>query len=315
VTPVFMFYLHKKFNRAYRQQVNMLVENMIERIRIMHAKGHRIIRHEDDITQLSKIILACSLSRYIRLFPINGKRKTKQLHDAFVSGYYLGLAYLLADHGLDHPNMDADKRRDFHETILRSLLSQPIDEEKYADINFVCKAAHAELPPNQFGGHYAILYHLQKIQYDDSCFRFTDFSDDEIVEKLTLLALKTHFSLYAIQMRYEEMPLAESIHEHLLYSLLVQLDDDLRDVAKDKSEGIRTFFSQAWTETSFHPHGLYLKLVERMCVINPKLDWLYIDYLKHLQPSEKSFDQDKINQFLQKLIGKTGRDILTLCER
>jgi hypothetical protein len=310
VLPVFSFYLQKKLKRHYAKLVKVHLQETLERLRGLSASGHIIIRNEDDISQLAKIILACMLSRYIQLYPIFGRLKKRQMRNAYLSGYYLGLAYLISDHGLDHPQMDAESRHALHDAILKALVHEPIEEPEFAVIEKLRKDAHTELPASEFPNHYAILYHLQRAQFDDAQFTFNRFDDEEVIEKLTLLALKTHLSLFAIQMRYDEMNLIDSLNDHLLYSLLVQLDDDMRDVQKDQSENIRTFFTQPWTESDFNPHALYLKLVERMCSINPKLKWLYMDYFAHQEKKTQRLDEEKINTFLEKLTGIQGRDLL-----
>ena len=91
----------------------------------------------------------------------------------------------------------------------------------------------------------------------------------------------------------------------------MQLDDDLRDIEKDTAENRRTFYNKEWTESSFNPHSLYLKLVEKICEKNPDLHWLNADYFMHQsrELASPSLDHEKIKVFLKKITGYNLEDI------
>jgi hypothetical protein len=238
--------------------------------------------------------------------------RKEKLHYAYVAGFYYGLAYIISDKTLDNPNLDFSQKEKFHQEILSALSDESASGVSNHLLKEVIQMARQELPTDLFESQYRLLFFLQCVQFEEYFYAIRQGSDDEIIDKLTLSALKTHLSLYTIQSFSTRFTLTETIQKHIKYSLLVQQDDDLRDVEKDKKENIKTFFSQPWSHPRFSPHGLYLALVKELCAENKHLVWLFTDYFKHLSKKEEEtgLDHEKIMVFIKKVAGFDPKDLV-----
>jgi hypothetical protein len=312
VIPLLSFYIGKKLSGDYKNTVQKYRKDFTMRLNAFSKKHPDVVFDKEAISQMVKLILACYITTFINLPLFSVQSRKKKLHDAYLAGFYYGLAYVISDRTLDDPSISPEQKKDFHEQILSGLSNSNkmlITDGLLSDLISMAREA---LPVETFENQYRLLFYLQCVQFDEYFYSINEGSDDEIIDKLTLSALKTHLSLFTIQSFSTNRTLEESIQEHIKYSLLVQLDDDLRDMDKDRKENITTFFSQPWTHQTFSPHGLYLSLVKDICQQNKKLSWLFSDYFKHLSKKEKdaSFDQEKIALFVQKMIGVDPGNII-----
>lgn len=303
------FYLFMIFDRRYKKLIHEYRDNLIFRLRQFHLSVPQVTIDEEAMMQMLKIISACTLSTYIEQPLRYGKNRSSELKDAYVLGYYLGISYLLDEYEMDNPKISSAVKEKFHQEVIKVLCNEIPENfvHKNAGIKYLKTNAEQDIPFDKYKDKYRILYLLQCAQNDDHCFTFSDFSDKEIIEKIALIGLKTHMSLYAVQLK-QRKSVFETAGEYLLYSLLVQLDDDMRDYFKDKADNVRTLFTTEWKENGFNPHTLYLTLVEHFCKKNHSLKWLYIDYqchLKKMQTNDGSerLDNIKISAFIDFLYG------------
>jgi hypothetical protein len=304
VLPVFSFYAHKKLNKNYRKLVHIYSQDMVARLVEMRRLKPDLIGSEADFAQVVKLTLATCIQCYIHLPFLKGRNSWNRLHTAYVAGFYLGVAYLISEGILDRWECDDSEREALHVELLRMLRDPAHYSGNNALLEFVASRIAHELPPDRFFQEYSLLYALQSTQFLDRKFVFRTYGVDEIRERATLLALKSHLSLFAIHAFSKRSNLTDSLRQHLLYSFLVQIDDDLRDAAKDRAEGIRTFFSEPWRESTFAPHAMYLALVDSLCARYPHLSWLYMDYAHTClkEGHEQSLDHVKLVTFVQKTL-------------
>lgn len=292
------FYLFMIFDRRYSKIIQQYHDDLIIRLREFHASTPQVSIDEEAIMQMLKIISACTLSTYIEQ-PLNyGSNRSSELKDAYLLGYYLGISYLLDEYTLDNPQLSGIVKEKFHQEVIKALCDEMPVEFSFENngINYLKSNAEKDIPFEKYKDKYRILYLLQRAQYEDHSFRFNDFSDDEIIEKIALIGLKTHMSLYAVQLR-QKKSVKETVEEFLLYSLLVQLDDDMRDYFKDKADKVETLFTVNWQNTAFNPHSLYLSLVDHFCHRNRWLKWLYMDYLSHLKKMKNGDDSERLDNY------------------
>ena len=311
IIPVFHFYILKKIGSRYNKKIETYQIDFIHRISEIKVKIPDLIEKEEDLSQVIKLIMACSLSCYIHLPFFKKKSHKMKLHKAYLAGFYYGIAYLISDKALDSTKLSLLQKEELHFELLH-LLADPVNYKSNNSVILVLSQfINEDLPVKDFNKQYELLFSLQSVQYEEMNFKYTTFSDSEIIEKITLLALKTYLSLFIIQSFIQNEKIETSIKKHLQYSLLVQLDDDLRDIEKDTAENRRTFYNKEWTESSFNPHSLYLKLVEKICEKNPDLHWLNADYFMHQsrELASPSLDHEKIKVFLKKITGYNLEDI------
>ncbi|MFO0415159.1 MAG: hypothetical protein ACK50E_05855 [Bacteroidota bacterium] len=311
VLPIFKYYFIKKYSRRYKYVIENYSKDFMKRILKLQSDFPDLIEREQDLSQVLKLITASCITCYINLPFFKKKAHKEKLHRAFLAGYYYGVAYLVSDKSLDSPYVSFQDKKEFHFSLLRILACPSRYQSDNKLLNSLQDLINKELPSEEFSKQYELLFFLQSVQFEDSTFCFELYNDEELIDKITLLALKTHLSLFTIQSFNTDLSLEDSILKHLKYSLLVQLDDDLRDVEKDRDEKIRTFFTTEWKETTFSPHSLYLALVKDICLQNPKLHWLYADYFLHLkkESGSPSLDHEKIQMFLKKTTGIELKDI------
>lgn len=313
------FYLFMRLDGRYKRIINDYRTDLVKRLMHFHASVPEVAIDEEALMQMLKIISACTLSTYIEQPLRYGKARAAELKDAYLQGFYLGISYLLDEYAMDNPQLPLNFKQQFHEEVIQALSNeiQPENEFKNSSISYLKTSAEKDLPFKKYKDKYRILYLLQRAQYDDHCFKFSDFSDKEVIQKIALIGLKTHMSLYAVQLK-QGKSVFETAREFLLYSLLVQLDDDMRDYFRDKADNVQTLFTTEWKNTGFNPHTLYLALVEHFCDKNHSLKWLYMDYLSHLKKIEnndsgESLDSKKIRAFIDFLyrfnLKEMGEDV------
>lgn len=292
------FYLFMVFDRRYKKIIQQYRDDLIIRLREFHASTPQVSIDEEAIMQMLKIISACTLSTYIEQPLRYGSNRSSELKDAYLLGYYLGISYLLDEYAMDNPKLSGSVKEKFHQEVIKALCNEMPAEISFENggINYLKSNAEKDIPFHKYKDKYRILYLLQRAQYDDHSFRFNDFSIDEIVEKIALIGLKTHMSLYAVQLK-QKKSVKETVKEFLLYSLLVQLDDDMRDYFKDKADKVETLFTVNWQNTDFNPHSLYLSLVDHFCYRNRSLKWLYMDYLSHLKKMKTGDDSESLDNY------------------
>lgn len=298
--PVFDFYLRKKFSSSYNKIIFEFKNDFVKRCRNIRRLFPNLISTEEDVSQVIKLIMACTLTTYIT-YPINASRKEK-LKKSYMSGFYLGIAYLIGDKHLDSPETSDQEKLILHNDILNFLSDPRNNRCQHPLICAFAKEVIEHFDPDIHQTQYDLLFYLQKIQYEDLQFQLNDTSMESIIEKTISTGLKTFLSLQAVQSCGNKFDMNHNFEINFLYSLLVQLDDDLRDIKKDRDHNIRTFFSQPISQENFSPHLLYLELVKIFVEKNKQLSWLYSDYFMHLENNEKSrgIDHDKIRLFIEK---------------
>ena len=310
--PVFYFYMGKKWGPSYRKTIHHYRQDLTSRLVAFSKKHPEISFDEDAVCQIMKVILACYITTFINLPLLSFKLRREKLHYAYVAGFYYGLAYIISDKTLDNPHLQLAEKEQFHQQILSALSDESASDVSNDLLRDVIQMARQELPTDLFESQYRLLFFLQCVQFEEYFYNIETGSDDELIDKITLSALKTHLSLYTIQSFSTRFSLTETIQKHIKYSLLVQQDDDLRDVEKDKKENIKTFFSQPWNHPRFSPHVLYLALVKELCAENKHLVWLFTDYFKHLskKEDETGLDHEKIMVFIQKVAGFDPKELV-----
>jgi hypothetical protein len=309
ILPVFHFYLTKKFSRSYDKAILDYRSDFIARTRNIVKLFPKLIETEEDVSQIIKLIMACTLTTYVS-YPIfslpNGK-----LRLSYMSGFYLGIAYLISDKILDDKNISKEDKNDLHVEILNFLASPQKVEVKHPLLKAFASEVVVEFDPVACRSQYEILYYLQRIQFEDAQFELDDKSIESIKEKTVYSGLKTYLSLLAVRSCGRDFDMFQNFDTNFLYSLLVQLDDDLRDIRKDQEHGIRTFYSEPMQADLFSPHRLYLALVAIFVGKNKQLSWMYSDYFSHLNKThdQNSLDHDKIMMFVEKTTASDLKDI------
>lgn len=313
--PVFDFYLRKKFSQSYKIIIGTYKNDFIRRCQNVRSLFPNLIETEEDISQIIKLIMACTLTTYIT-YPIYVSRKA-QLEKSYLSGFYLGIAYLIGDKHLDNSENSHAEKFLLHNDIL-NFLSDPLHHQtKHALIHTFAQEVTQHFDPDIYQTQYNLLFYLQKIQYEDQQFKLDDTSMESIIQKTINSGLKTFLSLHAVQSCGKKFDMYRNFEINFLYSLLVQLDDDLRDIKKDREHNIRTLFSQPISHNNFSPHLLYLQLVGIFVQKNKQLSWLYADYFLHLKNKERfrGIDHNKIALFIEKTtpfkLSDIARSILT----
>lgn len=309
ILPVFDFYFRKKFSSSYSAVIDVHNKDFINRCKKIRKLFPDIISTEEDISQVIKLIMACTLTTYIS-FPIFSSRR-EQLKKAYLSGFYLGLAYLIGDKHLDSPTTEAHEKNMLHKDILNFLSDPKNYQPQHPLIVAFAQEVIEHFDPEIYRTQYDILFYLQKIQFEDLQFQESTASIDVVKEKCINTGLKTFLSLQAVQSCGKNFDIDRNFEVNFLYSLLVQLDDDLRDVKKDSEHNIRTLFSHSYGDENFSPHLLYLAVVKIFVEKNKQLSWLYSDYFLHLENKEKlrGLDHDKINLFIEKTTSLKLQDI------
>jgi hypothetical protein len=223
----------------------------------------------------------------------------------------LGIAYLISDKILDDKNNSKEDKNDLHVEILNFLASPQKVEVKHPLLKAFASEVVVEFDPVACRSQYEILYYLQRIQFEDAQFELDDKSIESIKEKTVYSGLKTYLSLLAVRSCGRDFDMFQNFDTNFLYSLLVQLDDDLRDIRKDQEHGIRTFYSEPMQADLFSPHRLYLALVAIFVGKNKQLSWMYSDYFSHLNKThdQNSLDHDKIMMFVEKTTASDLKDI------
>lgn len=298
--PVFDFYIRKKFSLSYNTIIDEYKSDFVKRCRHIRSLFPNIISTEEDISQIIKLIMACTLTTYIT-YPIYSSRK-EQLKKSYLSGFYLGLAYLIGDKHFDSPEISDQEKLMLHNDILNFLSDPRNNRCQHPLICAFAKEVIEHFDPDIYQTQYDLLFYLQKIQYEDLQFQLDDSSMESIIEKSIGSGLKTFLSLQAVQSCGKNFDMDRNFESNFLYSLLVQLDDDMRDVKKDYDHNIQTLFSHSFRQENFSPHLLYLELVKIFVEKNKQLSWLYSDYFMHLENrgNLRSMDHDKIKSFIEK---------------
>ena len=309
ILPVFDFYLTQKFYPSYNKVISTYKDDFIQRSRNIRQIFPDLIETEEDVSQIIKLIMACTLTTYIS-HPIFTVKKERLKH-SYLAGFYLGIAYLISDKILDNKNITITEKFYLHNEILKFLSNPQNAVVEHPLIKpFACQVI-SEFEPKSSITQYELLYHLQRIQFEDALFIFNEKSIDSIKEKTVNSGLKTFLSLQAVQSCGRDFDMFKNFQTNFLYSLLVQLDDDLRDIKKDREQGIRTFFSDSIESEHFSPHKLYLALVAIFVGKNKQLTWMYTDYFAHLKNpnNQGSLDHDKIILFLEKTTSCNLKDL------
>jgi hypothetical protein len=309
--PVFDFYLRKKLSASYSRTIDEFKKDFITRCQHIRSLFPNIISTEEDISQIIKLIMACTLTTYIT-YPIYSSRK-EQLKKSYLCGFYLGIAYLIGDKHLDNPEISDQEKRMLHDDILNFLSDPRNNRCRHPLICAFADEVIEHFDPDLYQTQYDLLYYLQKIQYEDLQFKLDDTSVESIIEKNINSGLKTFLSLQAVQSCGKDFDMHRNFESNFLYSLLVQLDDDMRDIKKDRDHRIQTLFTHSFDEADFSPHVLYLELVNILVEKNKQLSWLYSDYFMHLENREnlRSMDHDKIKLFIKKTTSFTLEDVAT----
>ncbi len=307
--PVFDFYVRKKFTFTYDAIIEKYKRDFINRCQNIRGLFPNLISTEEDISQIIKLIMACTLTTYIS-YPIYSSRK-EHLKKSYLSGFYLGIAYLIGDKHLDSPEISDEEKLILHNDIL-NFLSDPRNYRcQHPLICTFSKEVIEHYGPDIYQSQYDLLFYLQKIQYEDLRFELDDNSIESIIEKCINTGLKTFLSLQAVQSCGKNFDMHRNFERNYLYSLLVQLDDDMRDIKKDRNQNIQTLFTHPFSQENFSPHLLYLELVKIFVEKNKHLSWLYSDYFMHLENTESisGFDHDKIKLFIKKTTSLELEDI------
>jgi hypothetical protein len=307
--PVFDFYVRKKFSLSYNTIIGEFKNDFVKRCQNIRSLFPNIISTEEDISQIIKLIMACTLTTYIT-YPIYSSRK-EHLKKSYLSGFYLGIAYLIGDKHLDNPEISDQEKLMLHNDILNFLSDPRNNRSQHPLICAFAKEVIEHFDPDIYQTQYDLLYYLQKIQFEDLQFRLDDTSMESIVEKSISTGLKTFLSLQAVQSCGKNFDLHRNFESNFLYSLLVQLDDDMRDIKKDRDHNIQTLFSHSFSQENFSPHLLYLELVKIFVEKNKQLSWLYSDYFMHLENKEnlRGIDHDKIKLFMEKTTSLKLEDV------
>jgi hypothetical protein len=310
VLPVFDFYLRKKFSPTYKEVIQKFEIDFVERCLKIRSSLPNLISTEEDISQIIKLIMACTLTTYITYPPNNSRMES--LKKSYLSGFYLGVAYLISDKQLDSPKLSANEKQILNHDIL-NFLSDPLHYNcQHPVIKLFADEVINHFDPEVYQSQFMILFYLQKIQYEDLQFQIDNSSINSIIEKCINTGLKTFLSLQAVQSCGKNFDLYRNFEINFLFSLLVQLDDDLRDIKKDQDDNIQTLFSHPFDQKNFSPHQLYLELVNLFVKKNRKLSWLYMDYFIHLENTEnsKAIDHDKIKLFIEKTTSIKLEDVV-----
>jgi hypothetical protein len=309
VLPVFDFYLRKKFSPTYKKVIEEYEIDFVERCKQIRSYLPNLISSEEDISQIIKLIMACTLTTYITYPTYNSRKAT--LKNSYLSGFYLGIAYLISDKQLDSPKLSDNEKLMLNNDIL-NFLSDPMHYScQHPLIKLFANEVIEHFDPEIYQSQFEILFYLQKIQFEDLQFQIDNTSIQSIIDKCINTGLKTFLSLQAVQSCGKNFDLHLNFEINFLFSLLVQLDDDLRDIKKDRDDNIQTIFTHPFDRENFSPHLLYLELVNIFVKKNKNLSWLYTDYFLHLENIEnnRGFDHDKIKLFIEKTTSIKLEDI------
>lgn len=287
----------KFYNDIISREINSL-QNLIPEIDL-NQKKHQIV----------KVILANVLTTFIHsnlLFP----RKVQiKLEKSFYMGYYIGINYIISDQILDSLEYTQKEKLEFHNLVQQVLsdsdYSHFSDNRFYAFINRIITDCKLRFPFKENEEFYKILFLLEQSQFEDLCFTYKNGQTDKLIHKSSLVALKTMFSLIAVNLKLS-IKLNENINKSILWSLYCQMTDDIRDINEDTEQNILTLFTIDEENRKFNPYKLYIHLTEKFAK-KYYAPWMYSDLLNMLNDSEihskVKQDDRKINIFTYKILG------------
>jgi len=224
-------------------------------------------------------------------------------------GYYIGVNYIISDQILDSQEYTKKDKLEFHNLVQQVLsngdYSHFSDNRFYAFINRIITDCRLRFPFKENEEFYKILFLLEQSQFEDLCFNYKKGQTEKLIHKSSLVALKTMFSLIAVNLKLSRK-LGDNINKSILWSLYCQMTDDIRDINEDTEQNILTLFTINEESRKFNPYKLYIYLTEKFAK-KYYAPWMYSDLLNMLNDSEihseVKQDDRKINIFTYKILG------------
>lgn len=285
------------YNDIVSREINSL-QNLVPEIDL-NGKKHQIV----------KVILANVLTTFIYsklLFP----RKVQfKLEKSFYMGYYIGVNYIISDQILDSTKYTKNEKLEFHNLVQHVLsdsdYSHFANGRFYPFINKIITDCKLRFPYGENEEFYKILFLLEQSQFEDLCFNYKKGETNKLVHKSSLVALKTMFSLIAVNLKLSRK-LDDNINNSILWTLYCQMTDDIRDINEDREQNILTLFTLEEDKYKFNPYRLYIFLTNKFAK-KYYASWMYSDLLNMLNDSEihskVKQDDRKINIFTNKILG------------
>ena len=224
-------------------------------------------------------------------------------------GYYIGVNYIISDQILDSLEYTKKEKLEFHNLVQNVLSDSDYSHFSngrfYAFINKIITDCKLLFPLEENEEFYKILFLLEQSQFDDLCFNYKKGQTDKLINKSSLVALKTLFSLIAVNLKLSRN-LGDNINKSILWPLYCQMTDDIRDINEDTDNNILTLFTLEEDNHKFNPYKLYIFLTNKFAK-KYYASWMYSDLLNMLNDSEIQSevkqDDRKINIFTYKILG------------
>ena len=291
----------KQIVKFYNSVIDREIENLqhfVPEIDIS-SKKHQIV----------KVVLANVITKFINTNVLKPKSLMFTMEKMFYMGYYIGVTYIISDQILDSPNYSDSEKKDFHNIVQRVLSNSDYSEFSqcrfYSFVKQVAEDCKSRFPFSDNEAYYKILFLLEQSQYEDLCFNYKRGNKEMLISKSCLAALKTQFSLIAVNQQLCN-DLNDNVRESILWTLYCQMTDDIRDINEDKEQNIQTLFTLDESHNKFNPYKLYIFL-STIFVRKYYAKWMYSDLLNILNDNElyKEVKQDdkKINVFTNKILG------------
>lgn len=285
------------YNDIINREINSL-EKLVPEIDLI-GKKHQIV----------KFILANVLTTFIYsnlLFP----RKVQfKLEKSFYMGFYIGVNYMFSDYILDSLEYTKKDKLELHNLLITILsdgdYSHLSNCRFYAFMDKIITDCKLRFPFKENEEFYKILFLLEQTQFDDLCFNYKKGQTDKLINKSSLVALKTLFSLVAVNLKLGKN-LGDKINKSILWTLYCQMTDDIRDINDDRDNNILTLLTLEEDQHKFNPYKLYIFLSNKFAK-KYYAPWMYSDLLNILNDvethSEIKHDDRKINVFTNKILG------------